>query len=132
MAILGELEGVVGEYAIPGGLWVVRRESQGVNMYGEDEAPVEHRIHFDPIVAMPIDGKTRMALPEGDRDKERIGGFTCQRLQTSRGGTDRMADLIEYDPEGGNSPELYLVETCEPWKRINGAYRYRAVLLEET
>ena len=130
MAIMPELSGVVEDFALPGGLWVIRRESRGLDDYGEPVAPIETRILIDPIVAMPLDGKSLMALPEGQRDLEHINGFTWQRLQTARGGTDRMADLIEYDPDECGEYGLYLVEVCEPWKRINGAYWYRAVLQE--
>ncbi len=130
--ILTSLTGVIWSFAIPGGLTVLERESLGRDEYGQDRDPIETPILHDPIVVQPLSGAERMQVPEGDREKEWVLIHTCRPIHVSRGGTDRLSSVLEYDPLADGNVGRYVVKICEPWARQAGAWRCHAVREEES
>lgn len=131
MSILPELQSIIWDFAIPGGLFALDRIGSEANEFGQDGNVLEVRVMHDPIVVQPLKGSERMQLAEGDRQRESIEIHTCKPLFVSKGGSNRLSSVLLYDPLGDGEMGRYIVKVAEPWLRQAGMWRCQAVL-EET
>jgi len=129
MAILPELSECVFDFALPGGLTIIRRDYPGPDEFGEDSAPITQPIHIDPIVIYPLESD-RVLGTNSVSSRHRVEGFTLQYLRIDREGESGAADVIQWDPNCSGELWEYIVEECEPWVTVNGAWRFEAVRKE--
>lgn len=94
MAIPLDVKGLVQEFMIPGGLFVLRAAQAVQNSYGEWVAQAEVPILFRPIAVHNYSGRDLLLLPEADRNAETIRVYTWSRLHAQDGG--QAADILMY------------------------------------
>lgn len=131
MVILPGLAGVIDSFQIPGGLVALRRTAQGPDKNGEEQPPLEVPFDLDPVVAHPEVGRNRTQSSRGDSDAEIIIIFSEVKLQTAKGGTSILADVVLYDPAQDGQEGRYVVHSSEPWVQQAGHWRSKASLEEE-
>ena len=121
--ILGGLAGVINSFALPGGI-TVERFTSGVDAEGYpivSGAPTI--LTFPKALVWQVTGRDLIKLTEGDSTKEVIGVIVPSRLRTAKEGTDEMADVVLYTPEGEAVESRYVVKKAEDWIAQTGHYR---------
>lgn len=121
--LFGDLQGVIKDFQIPGGLDVERRTIGARDELGESTPPSVQLLLLAPVVVHPLVGAELEKLVEGDRDREHIRIFPVQELHTARAGTSQAADVVLYDPNGGGNKGRYRVITAENHMRNAGHWR---------
>jgi len=123
MGLFDDLQDIVWDFAVPGGVDMETRTIQSRNALGE-EVPAAVAISLiDPVVIHPIVGAELEKLVEGDRDREHIRVFSVQELQTARAGTSQAAGVLLWDPNSSGNASRYRVITSENHTANSGHWR---------
>lgn len=124
MPILANLAGAINAFKLPGGITIERFtsdvDSEG---YPIEDAGGSTVIPFPTAVVWQVTGRDLLKLTEGDSTKEVIGVIVPSRLRTAKEGSDEMADIVLYTPEGEAVENRYVVKTAEDWIAQSGHYR---------
>lgn len=127
MGLFSDLENVVWDFAIPGGVDVLRRTLTARDERGEESPAATQTLLIDPIIVRALVGAELDKLVEGDRDREHIELQSIQRLHTARAGTNEGTDIVLYDPNGEGNKSRYRVLSSENHVRNSGNWRSIAV-----
>lgn len=122
MTILPGLAGAIGAFKLPGGITVERFTADVVDGYPE-EAGAPTVLQFPTAVVWQLSGRDLIKATEGDSTKEAIGVIVPSRLRTAKEGSDEMADVVLYTPEGEAVQNRYVVQTSQDWVAQSGHYR---------
>lgn len=118
-----DIDNLIWEYRIPGGLTVEVPGSQTVDALGRAVDASPTLTTFDPIAIHPADRRDLERLPEADRARETVAVYTTSALQTA--GSSRP-HVVQYQGE------RYEVSAVEDYATGGGVYRALAQRVEVT
>lgn len=122
MPVLSTLAGVVGSFAIPGGVDLERRDGAGVDDDGDPVDGTLTVLNITPGIIQTASGDVMLRVPEGDRSRETILIHTNVLLRTAEEGTGREADVVLYTSDGDTAQQRFTVTTSGDWGIIAGFY----------
>ena len=119
-----DVDGLIDDFAIPGGLVLLRSLSPVKNARGSFVAQPDQAIPLRPVAAHNYSGRDLLQLPESDRTGETIrvytkvrvysgsGGFTADKLQY-RGRTWRCVQVLDYSIQGGVYVSTFVLQDVQ-------------------
>ena len=124
MTISVDVTDLVNDFRVTGGVTIKRYAASTLNARGEQVKATPSTVVLTDVAVHTASGREMQRLPEADRRKEAIRGYTKVELFTT--GDSHDPDVVLYDSK------RYEVKLVDDYERQGGVYMSTAVLSEGT